>query len=197
MRRSRYLPLLVLATLASGSAAAQPTQPDTPLDLQALMADMAALPQRHDTFREERQLPQLDQPVVTTGTLTWRRPDYLEKDTTAPAQERVVINGDQVQITSADGQPKHVDLSQSPELRVLVEALRGPLSGDITALRRLFDIRQAGTWSGWVLQLVPRDPAAARFLREIQITGHATQILEIMTVQANGSQDRLTIRPQS
>jgi hypothetical protein len=177
--------------------AAQPTRRDTPLDLQALMADMAALPERHDSFREERQLPQLEQPVVSTGTLVWRRPDYLEKDTTAPAPERVVINGDQVQITSAEGAAKHIDLSQSPELRVLVEALRGPLSGNMTALRRLFDVRPAGTWSGWVLQLIPRDPGAARFVREIQITGHATQILEIMTVQANGNQDRLIIRPQS
>ena len=188
------LPLALLAALLCLPAQAQPA-PDAPLDLTALMAAMADIPARHDAFQEERRLAQLTTPVLSSGTLTWRRPAYLEKATETPAPESMIIDGDSAEIRQPGQPPQRLDLGQVPQLRLLADAIRAPMQGNLAALRRVFTIHQAGIWSGWLLQLTPTDPAAARYVSSIEITGHATRILEILTLQANGDQDRLTIRP--
>ncbi len=163
------------------------------LDVAELMARLAAVPERRATFHETRRFSALDRPLESTGRLLYRRPGHVEKLTTWPEPESLVIDGDRLVLTSGNEPPRVVDLSGQPELRTLVEAIRGPLSGDLAALQRAFTVRAEGTPGAWRLDLSPLDPRAARFLRRVGIAGAGADVQEVLLVQANGDEQRTQI----
>ncbi len=165
------------------------------LDLPALMAALAAVPERRSVFRETRTFAALDQPLISQGHLIYRRPDYLEKITDWPLPERLVVDKERLILTEGNDPPRVVELSRAPELRVLVDAIRGPLSGNIEALRRAFRIGAGGSMAAWTLDLTPADPAAARLLRTVRIAGVGDALREITLTQANGDVQRMAIDP--
>ena len=185
--RRALFPLLLLPLPARAEA----------LDLATLMARLASIPERRATFREERTLGALTQPLVSTGRLLYRRPDYLEKDTLWPLPERFVIDGARLIISdpSSNDPPHVVPLDAQPGLRSLVDATRAPLAGDLATLRRAFSVTTAGTITAWTLDLIPTDPAAAKFLTAIHLTGQDSWIGSIRTTQANGDVTDLQITP--
>jgi hypothetical protein len=160
------------------------------------MARMAAVPERRALFREEKRLAALTVPLVSTGSLHYRRPGFLEKRTDAPAEERLVVDGDQVEMASAGQQSRSFDLGQAPELRALVDSVRAPLAGDLVTLRREFVMRASGRPAAWVLELAPLNARAAHLLRLVRLAGSDTELLEVVTVQANGDELSMQIRPQ-
>jgi hypothetical protein len=165
------------------------------LDLAALMAGLAAVPERRATFQETRRFAALDQPLISTGRLLYRRPFYLEKTTDWPQPENLVVDGGRLVLTAGNEPPRVLDLGSQPELRTLVDAIRGPLAGDLAALRRTFAVTASGGEGGWMLDLVPLEPRAARLLRRVHISGHASDIGMILLVQTNGDEQQMTIRP--
>lgn len=169
-----------------GAAAAE-------LDVADLMARLAAVPERRATFRETRRFAALDQPLESTGRLFYRRPAHLEKITGWPDPESLVVDGDRLVLTMGNEPPRVVDLSGQPELRTLVDAIRGPLAGDIGALRRAFTVQAEGALAAWRLSLAPLDPRAARFLLRVAIAGSGADVLDVLLVQANGDEQRMQI----
>ena len=150
------------------------------LDLGALMAGLAAVPERRATFQETRRFAALDQPLISTGHLLYRRPGYLAKTTDWPQSESLVVDGGRLAV---------------PELRTLVDAIRGPLAGDLPALRRAFAVTATGGADGWTLGLVPLDPRAARLLRQAQVSGRGPDVTAVRLAQANGDEQEMAIRP--
>jgi hypothetical protein len=196
MRRRPVLSLLLSCLAAPWTARAQPAPvEDAPLDLEALMARMAAVPERHEAFREERRLAALNFPLVMTGTLHYRRPAHLEKLTETPQPESLVVEGDRVELTPGNEPTQILDLARAPELRALVDAVRAPLSGDLAALRRSFAVRATGTPDAWVLEMQPLEPRAARFLRAVRLAGSGTNVRETLLLQANGDVHHMLTRP--
>ncbi len=185
--RRALFPLLLLPLRARADA----------LDLAALMARLASIPERRATFREERVLAALTTPLVSTGRLLYRRPDYLEKDTLWPLPERFVIDGSRLIIAdpSSNDPPHVVPLDAQPGLRTLIDATRAPLAGDLDTLRRAFTLTTSGTLAAWTLDLVPTAQAAAKFLTAIHLTGQDTWIATIRTTQPNGDTTTLQITP--
>lgn len=159
------------------------------------MARLAASPNRRATFREHRRFAALDTVLDSTGHLVFR-PGYLEKATDWPQPERLQVEGDRVTITAGNDAPRVVELGMAPELRVLIDAIRGPLSGDTAAVRRAFTASVSGTEGEWIVDLVPRDAAAARFLRGVRLEGHADQVDRLAVTQANGDEQVMAITPQ-
>ncbi len=159
------------------------------------MAGLAAVPERRATFQETRRFAALDQPLISTGHLLYRRPGYLAKTTDWPQPESLVVDGGRLVLTEGNEPPRVLDLGSQPELRVLVDAIRGPLAGDLAALRRAFTVVASGTGDGWTLELVPLDPRAARLLRRAQVSGRALDVRTVLLVQANGDEQQMTIRP--
>ncbi len=165
------------------------------LDLMALMAGLAAVPERRATFQETRRFAALDQPLISTGHLLYRRPGYLEKTTDWPQPETLTVDGARLVLTAGNEPPRVLDLGGQPQLRTLVDAIRGPLAGDLAALRRAFTVTASGATDGWTLELVPLDSRAARLLRRAQISGSASDVHDVLLVQANGDEQQMTIRP--
>jgi hypothetical protein len=166
-----------------------------PFPLAALMALLAAVPERRATFREEKRLAALTEPLVSQGRLLYRRPDYLEKITDWPVPEQLVIDRDRLVLTEANDPPRVVPLGAQPELRTMVEAMRGPLAGDLAALQRSFDVAGTGTLAAWTLILTPRDLAARRILKSVALQGARDEIRIIRLDQANGDEQTMQITP--
>ena len=158
------------------------------------MARLAQAPQRQATFVEEKHLAALDQVLRSAGRLLYVRPAHLEKITTAPQAENLVVDGDRLIISNAQDAPRVVELDDQPEIRAVVDTIRGALSGNLAALQRNYDITGSGSLDDWRLVLHPRTPALAKQVREVRIAGGA-DVRSIESVQANGDTDRLTITP--
>ncbi len=184
----------MLALLAPGRARGSDRVADG-LDLPALMAGLAAVPERRAAFQETRRFAALDQPLISTGHLLYRRPAYLAKTTDWPQPESLVVDGGRLVLTAGNEAPRVLDLGALPELRVLVDAIRGPLVGDLAALRRAFAVTAAGSAEDWTLSLAPLDPRAARLLRQAQVSGRGSEVTAVRLLQANGDEQQMAIRP--
>ena len=160
------------------------------------MARLAAAPERRASFREEKTLAALAQPLVSWGRLLYRRPAYMEKITTSPEPERLVVDGSRLVLTEAQEPPRAIDLDSVPELRGLVDTVRGTLSGDLATLRRTFSVALAGQADAWRLTLTPASAGTAKLVARVLIEGAGAEPLRITTIQPNGDTDRLDILPE-
>ncbi len=161
------------------------------------MAHMAQATQRRASFVEEKRLAALSVPLRAEGTLEYRKPDHLEKITTTPRYESLVVDGNRLVINGNDNDAPHVvELDGQPEIRALIDTIRGALSGDLGLLRRLYDVSGTGTVAGWHIVLRPRDAGIARVVKEVELSGGA-DLRVISSVAPNGDTDTLTITPTS
>ena len=162
--------------------------------LEALMARLAAVPARHARFVEEKHLAALATPIEARGELVYRRPAYLEKITTAPAPERLLVDGGTLRFEH-DGHVETFDLAARPELAALVEAVRGTLAGDLAGLGASYAVALAGDEGAWRLSLTPRSVALARLLRLVAVEGHGAEPERIDIIEADGDTARMRITP--
>lgn len=162
------------------------------------MALMAATPSKDASFREEKHLSALDQPVVSEGWLRFRAPARLEKHTTRPITEDLVVDGNRLVLDKpAENIHYDLDLRQVPELASLVEAIRGVLAGDIRSLRAHYSVGLEGQAANWKLTLVPTEARVKELLKVVRIEGSEGIVRTVETVQPNGDLSRMTIQPSA
>lgn len=179
-------------------ASAAPPEPpvwEGRFDLVSLVRQLGGVAERRATFREVRRIAALDQPLESTGTLLWRRPDLIEKITEWPIRERVTVRGDRFELASPGRPVQVLDLGMQPELRTLLAALRAPLAGDAAALERDFEVGLAGAPAAWTLRLVPRDRQARRFVTVIEVAGSLAEPSAILVREAQGDEQSLRLEP--
>jgi hypothetical protein len=156
---------------------------------------LAAVPRSRASFTERKTVAALTDPVIETGRLAYRRPDYLEKVTLPPARETLVVKGNHLTLTVGDEAPRLLDLDQAPPIRALVDTVRGTLAGDLPALQRAYTVTMTGSVNGWRLTLVPREADVAQFLRQVVIAGAGAALHSVSIAQANGDSSVMTIVP--
>ena len=167
----------------------------TPSWLNEVMARLAQAPNGRARFVEQKQLAALRGPVTSEGTLSYRKPGHLEKITTTPSYESLVVDGDRLVISGGGNQaPRVVELDGQPEIAAVVDTIRAAVAGDLALLARLYTVSATGNAQDWSVVLHPRDPAVAALVREVRLGGGA-QLRSIETVAPNGDTDTLTITP--
>lgn len=181
------------ALLAASLPAAAPARAQ---DLLAqVMAALAATPESRAAFVEEKELPELDRPLVARGLLAWRAPDRLEKRTTEPFQERLLVEGDRLLLERPDrGTRQETPLDAAPEIRPLVEAIRATLAGDAATLAAHHAVTAAGTPARWRITLVPRSARVLAAVQRITLEGEHGRLLVVET-QGRDGRSRLTATP--
>lgn len=161
---------------------------------------MHALAQRKSgeaRFTELKYLSNLKGPVESSGTLAFRAPDHFEQQTLKPRAQSVVVDGDTVTMSRGSSQ-RVVSLSQYPEIAMLVNSIRGTLTGDRSSLERVYTLALTGDPAAWHLTLTPADPSLAKQVDHIVVSGardsdHGAQIQTIETFQADGDRSVMTI----
>lgn len=196
-RPGRRLPRrLVAAGLAVMlSAGAVPAMAAEPWGLEDLFARFAAVGSSNARFVETREVSLLNAPMESSGTLTYRRPDFLEKRTLQPQAESLRLDGDRLTLTQADGASRTLSVSSMPEIQSYVESIRATLRGDVPTIMRFYEVALDGTEQDWRMQLVPRADEARATVRRIVIAGREATIRRIEVQQADGDHSVMTIQP--
>jgi outer membrane lipoprotein-sorting protein len=182
--RTAGLAILLLLAAPAGAAPA--------FDLPALMQLLAATPDSQVAFVERKYSSLLAEPLVSRGTLAFRRPDLVEKIVESPRPERFRIEGDELVLTR-EGRSRRVRLSSEPLVAAFAAGLRGVLAGDGALLAGHYALALEGTRSGWQLDLTPRDPDAARFVQRLVVSGREGRIAILEVREANGDRAVLTV----
>ncbi|OZB36848.1 MAG: hypothetical protein B7X44_04430 [Halothiobacillus sp. 15-55-196] len=145
-------------------------------------------------FSEQKFIGVLDTPLLSAGTLTFRPPDYLEKHTTAPRDERMTIEGDKLTYTR-QGQTYTLNLAEHPEATAYANSIRGLLNGNAELLRKSYVLKLSGDRAHWVLLLLPTDPHIQSLIKSISVNGSGDQLQTIEYDQANGDRSIMTLLP--
>ncbi|MFO1035840.1 MAG: outer membrane lipoprotein carrier protein LolA [Geminicoccaceae bacterium] len=177
---------LVAALLLPEAAAAAP--------IDQMMDGMRAVRSARASFVEEKSLASLTEPLVSRGRLVYVAPSRLERHTDTPTKESLVVDGDVLVYSRPDeNMTRSFDLASAPELRALTEAFRATLAGDLTTLRALFSVGFEGDEAHWRLTLVPRDEAARRLVKVVELTGEKAAVTEVLTTETGGDSTRMTV----
>ena len=181
----KALASFVLLTLAAPVGAEGLKVPE----LMSLLGDVTSV---EETYRETKHVGMLDQPLVRTGTLSYRRPDYLRKESDGEPRELIELVGNQLRIVSPRGE-REMRVEEDPRVRGIIASIRATLAGDEARLRQFFALRLEGGRGNWTLHLSPRTEALEEAIEGIVITGEEAAIREFLVREANGDRSRMVI----
>ena len=163
-------------------------------DLQALMQRLSQVRSGEAQFVEDRRVQQLDQTLRSSGRLSFTAPDTFVRETLKPRQERMAVVGNQ--LTLSRGNRSQTTLLDSvPEAAVIVEAIRGTLTGNRDALERYFDTAVQGSAEQWQLDLVPKEPRLRGQVTHLRLSGRQSQVREVRMTLADGDTSVMRIEP--
>lgn len=164
------------------------------LDVASLFERLAKERPPKAQFQEKKYLSLLDKPLESSGELIFTPPHTLEKRTTSPKPERVLVDRDR--ITLERGGRKHsMGLRENPGAAVLVDSIRGTLAGDLSAVTRTYSVGLEGDESRWRLRLRPLDPSLTTLVERIEIAGSQAQVRSVEIFQADGDRSVMSIAP--
>jgi outer membrane lipoprotein-sorting protein len=145
------------------------------------------------SFVEKKYLAVLDQPLESSGELSFTAPDRLEKRTIKPKPESVVLEGDQLTLERSNGRKLTVALADRPEVSAFVESIRATLAGDRNGLERFYALALEGNADQWRLVLTPTQPRMLKVISQIRIGGTHATVKTIEFLQADGDRSEMTI----
>ncbi len=162
--------------------------------LDDLMAQLGKVRSGEATFVEERRVQELDRTLRSSGRLSFVAPDVFVRETLKPRQEKVAVQGRTMTYTFA-GQTRTMSLDGSPEGLMMVEAVRGTLTGDRATLERHFLTQVRGDGNGWTLELVPREVRMRGQVAKVTLQGRQSSLREMHVLLPDGDESTTRIEP--
>jgi outer membrane lipoprotein-sorting protein len=183
-----------LALLAFGCVLPAAPCAAAAFDLAALMQMLARVKAGEATFTERREVAMLDQTSEVSGRLSFQAPDVFVRETLKPRHERLAVNGNVVTMTQGT-RSRTMALDAAPEANVVVEAIRGTLTGNRETLERYFEASVAGSPEQWSLELVPREARLRGQVASVRVTGRDVAVREMQVLLADGDRSVMKIEP--
>lgn len=171
-----------------------PAQAQQAFSLSNLMQLLSKQKSAKASFTEKKFLALADQPLESSGELSYTAPDRLEKRTLKPRQETMLLNGDRLSIISGMRRAS-INIQGHPEAAAFVESVRGTLSGDQSALEKYYKLDLSGHADAWRLVLVPSQPSMLKVISRIRIEGSRSALSFIGFDQADGDRSEMRIVP--
>jgi outer membrane lipoprotein-sorting protein len=193
--RRRTLSFAAAALLLAGGWAAAPALAAGPaFGLAELTALLARVKAGEATFVEKRRVEMLDRTLESSGRLSFRAPDSFTRETLQPRHEKLEVTGNALTLSQGE-RSRSMQLDSSPEAAVIVEAVRGTLTGNIETLERIFAASVSGGADRWALELVPRDLRLRGQVASIRVLGRDAAVREVQVLLADGDRSTMTIEP--
>jgi len=188
VRSARRVTLLVplFALLLAACA------PAWALDLPGLAALLGQRRNAEARFVEERFVAGLDQPLRSSGTLSFTAPDRFARTTLEPRLESMSVEGNTVTLKRG-GRTRQMSLDTVPEATALVEALRGTLSGDLATLQKFYTARVDGNATRWKLTLTPLAQRIGTQVRQLDIEGQGPDLKTVEVLLTGGDRSLMSI----
>jgi hypothetical protein len=187
------LAVLLAALVAFGPSSWADAADAGPFDIARLMQLLGEAPESEVAYTEKKYSSLLAEPVVSSGTLRFRRPDTVEKNMTAPRTERFRIAGEDL-VMVRNGAERRFPISSQPLLSAFAASLRGVLGGDAALLRKHYRMTLEGVEQAWRLELLPVDAEITRYVERILVSGRAGRIELIETRESSGDRTVLQVR---
>jgi outer membrane lipoprotein-sorting protein len=193
-RSTRRRALLALA--AAGLACALPLRAQGTFDLAQLMQTLAQVKAGEARFTETRTVTMTDmqRTLQSSGRLSFQAPDTFVRETLKPRAEKVAVVGNTVTM-SLGTRSRTVPLDSVPEAAVIMEAIRGTLTGNRAAIERHFVPSVSGTAQRWTLELKPLEPRLRELVVAVRLGGERALVREVTVAMADGDKSVMTIEP--
>ncbi len=182
--------LATLAGLAMGNAA----RAQAAFDLPQLMRLLAQVKAGTATFTETRNVAMLERPLESSGRLSFEAPDAFVRETLKPRPERIAIAGNTITLSQGT-RSRSMALDAAPEAAILVDAIRGVLSGNREAIEKKFVSSVSGSAERWTLEMLPRDARLREKLVSVRVSGRQAAVLEVAVSMADGDRSLMRIEP--
>jgi len=187
---------IVMSVMATGLLA-----DDNEWNVGALMRELAGVTHAKLDFIETKKSIFLITDTTLEGFMEYRAPDYIEKHTVSPFQEKVIIDGDSMLIekTLSAGKQEEVVIPQTysvdshPVLKVAVESIRAMLAGDFEILTAGYITTLIGTRDNWELNLEPKETEILEYIESINLSGQDIRITKVVTIQADWDESNLEL----
>ena len=189
-RRCFAAALLLVVALPT----ARPAQAAPAFDLAALTTLLGRNRSGDATFTESRRIEMLDRTLASSGRLSFRAPDIFVRETLSPRREKLAVSGNTLTMSFGE-RSRTMQLDASPEAAVIVEAIRGTLTGNRESLERLFESTVSGSAGQWSLDLVPRDLRLRGQVASVRVAGRDALVNEVAVLLADGDKSVMTISP--
>lgn len=162
--------------------------------LPQLMHGLAQVQTSQAKFVERKILAVLDVPLTSSGILSFRAPDHLEKHTLEPRNELLVLDQGVLTIENkARDMKRTLVVQQYPAVWALVESIRSTLAGDLPMLQRFYTVELNGDAAKWRMKLLPKKGSTRDMVKEIVIHGQGGRVNTIEMREANGDASTMTI----
>jgi len=163
-------------------------------DLAQLMQSLAQVKSGEARFVERRETTMLDQALESSGRLSFEAPDIFVRETLKPRRERLAVSGNTLTISQGT-RTRTVALDAAPEAAVIVEAMRGTLTGNREILDRYFSSQLSGSAERWSLELVPRDARLRAQVASVRVSGQHADVREVQISMPDGDRSVMTVEP--
>lgn len=158
--------LCLAAALSLGAVGTQ-NQP-LPQSIDAFAKKMRDVQTLQTSMRQEKEIAALEETIKTTGTLAFARPQRLCMNLTGSGGTTLIIDNDRMTtIYKALNKRETTRLSTDPRARAVAEHLFLLLQAQPEALASVYELHLLHE-QPLVLQLVPRAPALAKILKNIE-----------------------------
>lgn len=184
-----------LALIGAGIAALTlPARAQGGFDLVQLMRMLALVKAGEATFVETRSVAMLDHTLHSSGRLSFEAPDTFVRETLTPRRERIAVVGNLVTMNLGT-RTRTAPLDSMPEAAVIMEAIRGTLTGNREAIERNFSATVSGTPQRWTLVLTPNEPRLRALVVSVRLSGRQALVHEVTVAMADGDRSVMTIEP--
>lgn len=171
-----------------------PAWAQSKFELPQLMQLLAQVKSGEASFTEKRSVAMLERTLEFSGRLSFEAPDTFVRENLKPRQERMAVVGKQMTM-SMGSRSRTVPVDSVPEASVIVEAIRGTMTGNQDALEKHFISAVAGTPQRWSLELVPREPRLRDLISVLRLAGQQSVVREVVVTMADGDRSVMTIEP--
>ena len=192
--RRRFLAAIAVTGAAVAAAFAPGRGYAAAFDLATLTDLLGRVSSGEATFVETRRVELLDRTLESSGRLSFKAPDRFVRETLKPRHEKLAVDGNTLTMSLGE-RSRTTQLDAVPEAAVIVEAIRGTLTGNRATLERLFETKVAGDAGRWSLELVPRDPRLRGQVASVRISGNEALAREVQVLLADGDRSVMTIEP--
>jgi len=146
-----------------------PAKQSLPADLTPLRESLQRTVTLSARFEQTKHLKALQDQLVTTGRLQYRKGGRLLWHTDPPSESDLVLEGTTATLKMAGmSSAQAFDLSSEPGMGKVFETLRAVLEADLERLTPLFDLQVVRS-RPLVVSLKPRTEALARVLKAIEL----------------------------
>lgn len=167
---------------------------ETPWGLSTFLDHRSKLGEVEATFVQEKQLPEVEAPIVSTGKLKFAPPDFLQMSVETPTSEIFTIDG-----TRASSQKAGSDRVRSfpvrfaPPLEAIGIGLRGTLGGNLGLMEEKFTVEFSGEKQDWRMLLTPNNRRMKRRIEKIELRGQDYTLQTFTMNEADGTITKMSI----